>query len=149
SYWVEQSVRRALARTRAVHVPAYALHLLARWRRAAARLRGELGRGPTPGGVAAAPGLGGRHPRIVPPALRAGRGPARAAEGGPALEELLPDSRAGGPRTVGEAEELARALGALAGLNPRAAEVLRLRFGLGGGEGLTLAEVGARLGVTR
>ncbi|MFL7795229.1 MAG: sigma-70 family RNA polymerase sigma factor, partial [Anaerolineae bacterium] len=38
---------------------------------------------------------------------------------------------------------------ALASLSPREARILRLRYGLGGGQPLTLKEIGARVGVTR
>jgi len=42
-----------------------------------------------------------------------------------------------------------RVLGLFDHLEPRAATVLRMRFGLGGGEPLTLKEIGDRLGLTR
>ena len=42
--------------------------------------------------------------------------------------------------------EVARALGAL---SPREESVIRLRFGIGQGEPMTLEEVGRTLGVTR
>jgi RNA polymerase primary sigma factor len=38
---------------------------------------------------------------------------------------------------------------ALASLTPREAEVIRLRFGLDGGRGYTLEEVGQKIGLTR
>lgn len=151
SYWVEQAVQRAVIRaSRPVRVPAYAAQLLRRWRRAEARLQEELGRPPTLEEVAAALGLRPRQFQIACQALRAHAGPAQSEEGGPGLNEVLPDRRGGEPGTVlGEAEELDRVIEMVGRLDARAAKVLRLRFGLEGGKPLTLAEVGTRLELTR
>ena len=47
SYWIKQSIRRALTGTsRTIRLPAHLQHLLSRWRRADAELREELGRAP-------------------------------------------------------------------------------------------------------
>ena len=47
------------------------------------------------------------------------------------------------------ADDLRRVLGLLAGMEARDAAVLRLRYGLDGEDPMTLAEIGARLGLTR
>lgn len=151
SYWAEQSVQRAVVRTaHAVRIPAYAAQLLVKWRHAVARLRDELGRPPTHEETAQALGLKPRQLQIARKALRVYAGSAQAEEGGPGLDEFLPDDRAGEPAAaLGRAEELTQVLGMLDRLEGRAATVVRLRFGLGGGEPMTLADVGARLGLTR
>jgi RNA polymerase primary sigma factor len=61
----------------------------------------------------------------------------------PDKEALQPDGQVGLKEMT---REVARALGAL---SPREAAVIRLRFGIGQGEAMTLEEVGQILGVTR
>jgi RNA polymerase primary sigma factor len=71
-------------------------------------------------------------------------------EAGWSLDESVPDSRYGSPdRQTTEGDLLEQILGLLEELPAREAAVLRLRFGLGGEEPLTLHEIGARLGLTR
>ena len=48
SYWIKQSIKRALVNTaKTIRIPAYMVELLAKWRRASAKLQDELGRPPT------------------------------------------------------------------------------------------------------
>ena len=48
SYWIKQSIKRALVNTaKTIRIPAYMVELLAKWRRASAKLQEELGRIPT------------------------------------------------------------------------------------------------------
>src|SRR5947199_1946150 len=48
SYWIKQSIKRALVNTaKTIRIPAYMVELLAKWRRASAKLQEELGRAPT------------------------------------------------------------------------------------------------------
>src|ERR1700729_3731860 len=48
SYWIKQSIKRALVNTaKTIRIPAYMVELLAKWRRAQAKLQEELGRTPT------------------------------------------------------------------------------------------------------
>src|SRR6266481_3607696 len=45
SYWIKQSIKRTLINTaKTIRIPAYMVELLAKWRRAAAKLQEELGR---------------------------------------------------------------------------------------------------------
>src|SRR5436853_5984370 len=48
SYWIKQSIKRALVNTaKTIRIPAYMVELLAKGRRATAKLQDELGRPPT------------------------------------------------------------------------------------------------------
>src|SRR5262249_11377690 len=48
SYWIKQSIKRALVNTaKTIRIPAYMVELLAKWKRANAKLQEELGRTPT------------------------------------------------------------------------------------------------------
>jgi RNA polymerase primary sigma factor len=152
SYWIKQSIRRALTGTsRTIRLPAHLQHLLSRWRRADAALREELGRPPADEEVACRLGLTGKKLRTVLRALRnqqaAPNGP---GEERPSVDALLPDPRCKAPEVeVADEEEKRKALGLLDELDRRKALVLRLRFGLEGDEALTLEEIGDRLGLTR
>ena len=56
SYWIKQSIKRALVNTaKTIRIPAYMVELLAKWRRATAKLQDELGRPPTQEEVAKQP----------------------------------------------------------------------------------------------
>src|SRR5262245_58994646 len=53
SYWIKQSIKRALVNTaKTIRIPAYMVELLSKWRRATAKLQDELKRTPTPEEVA-------------------------------------------------------------------------------------------------
>src|SRR5205823_9790355 len=48
SYWIKQSIKRALVNTaKTIRIAAYMVELLAKWRRASSKLQEELGRPPT------------------------------------------------------------------------------------------------------
>jgi RNA polymerase primary sigma factor len=151
-FWVKQSIRRALINTaKAVRLPQHVVELLAKWRRASARLAEEPGRAPAEEEVAARLGLSPKGLRVVRKALRIAAPAVGGPEGsGPGLDGLAGDARARPPevRLSGD-EEVGRVLGLVERLGGREATVLRLRFGLGGGEPLTLKAVGERLGLTR
>jgi RNA polymerase primary sigma factor len=152
SYWIKQSIRRALTRTsHTIRLPAHLQHLLSRWRRADAELREELGRAPADGEVARRLGLAGKKLRTVLHALRNQQAaPNGADEERASVDLFLPDHRCKAPEVeVADEEEKRKALGLLDGLDRRKALVLRLRFGLEGDEALTLEEIGGRLGLTR
>jgi RNA polymerase primary sigma factor len=109
-------------------------------------MREELRREPSDAEVAARLGLSPRKLRIVQRAIRA-HGGVREEEGGQSLADVAsgkaPDAQAA------LAEELRRLPGLLGRLDARDADVLRMRFGLGGEEPKTLQEIGDRLGLTR
>jgi RNA polymerase primary sigma factor len=152
SYWIKQSIRRALTRmSHTIRLPAHLLHLLSRWRRADAALREELGRAPADDEVARRLGLAGKTLRTVLHALRNQQaGPEGPGAERSSVDVLLPDPRCKAPEAeVADEEEKRKALGLLDELGCRKALVLRLRFGLEGDEALTLEEIGDRLGVTR
>src|SRR5579885_477699 len=147
SYWVKQSIRRALVNTgRTVRIPVYMSQLVAEWRREAARLEDELGRPPAEGEVAAALGLSPRKLKLVRKALRvhnSGRPSGTEHVEGLSVDDTFLDDRAAAPEAaVSAAEDVRQVLDGLDALGGRAAAVLRLRYGLGGEEPLTLQEVG-------
>src|SRR5947209_12524119 len=71
SYWIKQSIKRALVNTaKTIRIPAYMVELLAKWRRAAAKLQEELGRPPTQEEVARNLDLPKKKLAIIKKAIR-------------------------------------------------------------------------------
>ncbi|MDB5307125.1 MAG: polymerase subunit sigma [Gemmataceae bacterium] len=154
AYWVKQSIRVALNKSgHAVRLPQYMGTLLGKWWRTETTLRDELGRDATPPEVADRLGLKTKQTRAVAQAQKAvafRRPGVGAGAEDVDLAELLPDGRVPAPDDhLAGADEVRAAVGLLDRLGKREAMVLRLRFGLGGGDPATLREVGDRLGVTR
>src|SRR3954453_18760931 len=71
SYGIKQSIKRALVNTaKTIRIPAYMVELLAKWRRATAKLTEELGRSPTPEEVARVLGLAKKKLPIIKKAIK-------------------------------------------------------------------------------
>src|SRR5213596_211586 len=71
SYWIKQSIKRALVNTaKTIRIPAYMVELLAKWRRASARLTEELGRTRTPEEIARVLGLQKKKLPIIKKAIK-------------------------------------------------------------------------------
>ena len=153
SYWIKQSIKRALINSgKTIRIPAYMVELLSKWRRATARLSDVLGRTPTPEEVARMLGLARKKLPIIKKAIHVHQSTPHTeqADGGWSLGELIRDEHARCPAEVLlDADTMRHVLQRLQELDDRAAKIIRLRFGLGGGEPMTLKEIGAELGLTR
>ena len=152
SWWIRRAVTQARdATASSVHVPS---HVLAE-SRVAARTRAELelrcGRVPTAEEVAAACGLAIKQVRAATAQqLSVASLSAPAGEDGTELGDFLVDQSAPSPEVEAAEQAMREALRALVDkLPPRAAAVLRLRYGLYGEDPLTLEEIAARIGVSR
>jgi len=153
SYWIKQSIKRALINSgKTIRIPAYMVELLSKWRRATSRLSDIFGRTPTPEEVARMLGLARKQLPIIKKAIRVNQATPHTeqADGGWSLGELIRDEHARCPAEVLlDADTMRHVLQRLQELDDRAAKIIRLRFGLGGGEPMTLKEIGAELGLTR
>ena len=153
SYWIKQSIKRALVNTaKTIRIPAYMVELLAKWRRATAKLQEELGRPPTQEEVAKSLGSAeekAEHHQEGDPRLQLGP-QTDQADTGWSLDEMLMDgnTKTPDPEMV-EADDLHHVLDLLEKMDKREATVLRMRFGLDDEEPKTLKEIGERLGLTR
>jgi RNA polymerase primary sigma factor len=153
SYWIKQSIKRALINSgKTIRIPAYMVELLSKWRRATARLSDSLGRPPTPEEVARMLGLARKKLPIIKKAIHVHQNAPQTeqADGGWSLGELVRDENAKCPAEVLlDHDTLRHVLRRIDTLDDRAAKIIRLRFGLGGVEPMTLKEIGAVLGLTR
>ena len=153
SYWIKQSIKRALINSsKTIRIPAYMVELLSKWRRATARLSEELGRTPTNEEVARVLGLPKKKLPIIRKAIRINNSTPQSdqSDSGWSLGEMVMDERLKAPdEAMLDHDILRHAMELLGDLEEREANVLRLRFGLGGNEPKTLKEIGAELGLTR
>ena len=153
SWWIKQSIRRALVNTaKTVRVPSYMVELVSKLKTASTRLEAELGRTPTFDEIAIALGIDDTGHELLRRAMRAAR-TGRATTSLDALQAegvTLADPRSTSPDDeIVSTQERQLLQEMLTAIDPREAEVLRLRFGIDVEAPLTLREIGVRLGVSR
>jgi len=153
TWWIRQAVTRGLAEGgRTIRLPVHVGEALTKIGRESQRLSLELGREPTPHELSESTGL--TMERIdeymsaarLPLSLEAPIG----EDGETNLGEVLEDGEAADPaETAGHTmlgEDINRAL---APLTDRQRAIVTMRFGLNGGQPMTLEAAGKQLGVTR
>lgn len=153
SYWIKQSIKRALINNgKTIRIPAYMVELLSKWRRAGMRLTEVLGRTPTHEETARVLGLARKKLPIIKKAIQVHQASPQSdqSENGWSLSELVRDENARCPSEVLLDEDTLRhVLERIENLDDRSATIIRLRFGLGGEEPMTLKQIGSVLGLTR
>jgi RNA polymerase primary sigma factor len=155
SWWIKQSIKRALINAvQPVHVPAYMVELITKWRKAWRELEERLGRTPSFTEMAQEMQLPLKKVRIIRSAVRAFQRPAQdsVASDGEVLSvtERLADTTSPAPDAPMELkEEVSSLLRMLDAIDEREATILRMRYGLNDQEPLTLKEIGEKIGLTR
>lgn len=154
AWWIKQSIKRSLINSvQPVHIPAYMVEMIARWKQISTEFESQHNRHPTLPEMARAMDLPEKKVRIIRRAVRAISSSAAAGgsdEGGYSLAEILADTRTPAPDEAifDEADsEIVRRL--LDQIDEREAKILRMRFGIDDHEPLTLKEIGKRIGLTR
>jgi RNA polymerase primary sigma factor len=153
TWWIRQSISRAVADYgRTIRLPVHVIESLNRLQRERRTLAADLGREPTPAELAKRMGIkvgkvellldAARHPASLDQPI----GEGEETE----LGHLVRDTAARSPEEAAMQGELASEVErAMAPLNEREREVMRLRFGLGTEREHTLEEIGRRLSITR
>ncbi len=153
SYWIKQSIKRALVNTaKTIRVPAYMVELLSKWRRASAKLAEELKRTPTPEDIAQELEIPQKKLRIVKRAIALYNASPQSEqdESGLSLGDIVPDERTVGPEDeLINSDNLKHVFRLLEEMDTRKATILRMRFGLDDCEPRTLKEIGESIGLTR
>ena len=155
AWWIKQAIKRALINAgQPVHIPAYMVELISKWKRAHRQLEEKLGRHPTLEELAEQMQIPLKKLRYVRRAVRAFQRPAQTvtdSDGQPMLlEDLLADERTASPEeSFFAADEISTMHQLLDAIDDREATILRLRYGLDGQEPLTLKEIGVQVGLTR
>ncbi|HEY2389055.1 MAG TPA: RNA polymerase sigma factor RpoD [Candidatus Binatia bacterium] len=153
TWWIRQAVSRALAdQARTIRVPVHMVEALNKVMRTARVMVQETGRDPSEEELAQRLGMPlekvQRITRIVqdPISLETPLGD----DGDSQLGDLVADPRAVSPAdAVANSHLRKQAARALSALSPREEQILRMRFGIGGGIDHTLEEVGSAFAVTR
>ena len=155
SWWIKQGIKRALINaTQPIHVPAYMVELIARWKVVSRTLEAELGYPPSINELAEEMDLPPKKIRIIKRAIKAFKTPSQApiSSDGESfgLEEMIPDERTAMPdsamfRQV-EVDMLRRLLDSI---EEREAMILKLRFGLDGQDPMTLKQIAHAVSISR
>lgn len=155
SWWIKQAIKRTLINAvQPIHIPAYMVELIAKWKEATRKLEEELGRQPHIGELAKAMKLPMKKMQIIRRAVKAFHAPPQApiGENGEAMDfaDLFEDFRNDQPEEIiTQSDQFQTILKLLEAIDEREARVLKLRFGLEGQEPLTLKQIGAEVGLTR
>jgi len=153
SWWIRQSIKRSLiSAVKPVEIPAYMVEMINKWRRAASQLECETGRPPTPEEIGRRMGISRRKVAVISRAARAFSSPFQAVSEDSewSLSEMVADETLRSPADVLLENRRSEAvMKVLSGIDDRASEILRLRFGLDNEEPMTLKEIGDRVGLTR
>ena len=153
SWWIKQSVKRALGnQSKTIRLPLHLIDRLSKVRRITARYLDEVGREPTDEELANELEIGVSRIRLL--RRSAQRTVSLDSHLGDdstnRLEDVVADESAEMPDQTLEEKTILDTIPALFEQLPeREAEILRQRFGLDGGDGRTLEEVGEDFGVTR
>ncbi len=154
SWWIKQSIKRSLINAvQPIHVPAYMVDLISKWRRATRELEDLLGRTPTTQELADAMELPTKKIKAIRNAVHAFKRPSQS--GGPdgeslTLAELVTDERTPGPdESTINTDQIATVLELLENMDERDAAILRMRYGLDGDDPMTFKEIGDAIGLTR
>lgn len=153
AWWIKQSIKRALAnQSKTIRLPVHLVDKIARMRRITMELEEALGRAPTDEEIAyemEMPVNKVAHLKSVsvrPASLDAPVGD----DDGTQFGDLIGDENSINPFENLQSKNVVNDLNALIDdLDPREAEIIRLRFGLNGDKPLTLEEVGEMFDITR
>jgi RNA polymerase primary sigma factor len=153
SWWIKQSIKRSLINSdQPIHIPAYMVEMISRFRQAREKFIETEGR--TPNTVELAERLQIAESKIkhIRSAVKAVSTPSHDSEGpdGQSLTDGIPDLKTPRPEeALIKESESTRIIAILESLEERESKILRLRHGLGGDDPMTLKEIGAAIGLTR
>jgi RNA polymerase primary sigma factor len=154
AWWIKQSMKRAVAnQSKTIRLPVHLVDRIARMRRIISRYLEEFGREPDNDEIAYELQIPVKKIALLktvsvrPASLEAPLGDDADAR---VLGDIVgddnarsPDEHLGDKNMIEDLHEIVRSL------DPREAEILILRFGLGGGTPLTLEKVGQKFNITR
>ena len=154
AWWIKQAIKRALAnQSKTIRVPVHQVEKIAKIRRLTERLTTELGREPSDEELADEVGLTTakvaalKSSAIRPASLDA---PVGQDNGETVFGDMISDENAEDPLERLEEKDMRASLPRLLkALTPRERDVIRMRYGLGGGKEKTLEDIGEKFGITR
>lgn len=155
SWWIKQAIKRSLINSvQPIHIPAYMMELMSRFRKSSRKLEETLGRAPSNEELAKDMEVSLKKFYIVKKAIKAYGAPTQFG-GGDANDEITINDVVQDMNTLPPDEQivsrddLTNLEALLDKIDQRAATILKLRYGLEGEDPLTLKEIGQRIGLTR
>ncbi len=153
AWWIKQAIKRALINSvQPIHIPAYMVEMIAKWKQASNELQAQFNRQPTLQELAEYMQLPERKVRIIRRAVKAvsSHKQSGGTDGNYSLAEMLADDKTPAPDAGAFDETDTQVVrGLLNQIDDREAKILRMRFGIDEQEPMTLKEIGARIGLTR
>jgi RNA polymerase primary sigma factor len=153
TWWIRQAITRALAqKTRTIRIPLHMTERIRQMYRTAQILEQELGRRPTPEEIAGEMDLPADSVRGMMDASQHAIALERPVgdDGDSEFGDFIEDQDTPEPGEAAAHHLLQETIEeVLSELTPRQAHILRLRFGLGGGEQHTLEEIANKFGLSR
>ena len=153
SWWIKQSIKRSLINSdNPIHIPAYMVEMISRFREAHEQFLETEGRAPTTAELAEKMEVAESKINHIRNAVKAVSAPTQDAESadGTSMTEGLADLRTPMPETLLlDESETQRVVGILNDLDERESTILRLRFGLDGRDPMTLKQIGGEIKLTR
>lgn len=153
TWWIRQAITRALAVSgRAIRLPVHMIEKTKKYMAAVRKISYELDREPTDEEIKERLGITDQALTVFRCCMMdlTSLDSVVGDEDGPTLSEVIPDKNAKNPEDIIMKESLKDSLNPLLEeLDPRELRILKLRFGLDGGEAHTLEDVGVIEGVTR
>jgi RNA polymerase primary sigma factor len=153
TWWIKQGIRRSLVNSvKTVRVPSYMSEIVSRWKATAMELGYRLG---SPGDDlgdrrAARPAREQLEPRARDGAANSQPVHSMSDDSAGVFADSIEDTRTRSPEDqILSAMEISRLRELLEGLDTREARILKMRFGIGTGEPMTLKAIGKRFGLTR
>jgi RNA polymerase primary sigma factor len=152
TWWIRQGITRALAdQSRTIRIPVHMTENFQRVHKATRQLAQRLGRSPSIEEVAGSVKSTGER---VAQTLQAFQEVVSleypVGDGEALLGDFIPDRESPTAESLVDRTQMTQQVAQVLGsLSPREEAVVRLRFGIGQGEAMTLEEVGRTLGVTR
>jgi RNA polymerase primary sigma factor len=157
SWWIKQAIKRALINSvQPIHIPAYMVEMMAKFKMAMRHLEDQLGRLPSTEELSAYLKMSIKKLKIIKKAVKAYHSPTQFTGGGHGgddemsigdlvadMNNLPPDEAVRSLDDLRQLEEL------LDQIDERAAKILKLRYGLEGQDPMTLKEIGQQIGLTR
>jgi RNA polymerase primary sigma factor len=153
TWWIRQAITRALAqKTRTIRIPLHMTERIRQMYRVAQNLEQSLGRRPTPEEIAETMELPADAVRGMMDASQHAIALERPVgdDGDSEFGDFIEDQETPSPVDAATQHLLQETIEeVLSELTPRQSHILRLRFGLGGGEPHTLEEIANKFGLSR
>jgi len=153
SWWIKQAIKRALINAvQPIHVPAYMVELMTRYKISTRTLQDRLGRTPSVDELAEHMEVPAKKVKIIKKAIKAFNSPTQFGGGDDeiTIDGVVPDDNTPTPiQNVEHDDDLKKLDKLLDDIDMRAATILKLRYGLDGNDPLTLKQIGEKIGLTR